>query len=313
MCIGGIFALLAISGGAAWQYLGPTASAPATVFVVPQQSAEFDVPDALFRAHIIQHKRAFDWLYGLLVAGKTTAPGGYRLHGGMFAWDVIRTLTIPPSYVWVSVRPGLRKEQIGRLLSEKLAWSPAQRSSWDAVFTGEEGSYFPDTYLLPRDEPAPAIAKRFINRFNEKIAPYASSFASRHMSTGAATTIASLIQREAAGPTDMPIISGIIQNRLDKGMPLQIDATIQYIKGNERSGWWPIVKGQDTSIVSPYNTYLNTGLPPTPIANPGLSAIAAAANPAKTACLYYLHDDTRQIHCAVTYAEHLSNIQKYLE
>lgn len=102
----------------------------------------------------------------------------------------------------------------------------------------------------------------------------------------------------------MKLISGIIWNRIWSGMKLQIDATVQYAKGNEEDGWWEQVNKGDTKIKSAYNTYLYPGLPPGAIANPGLAAIEAAFNPQKTACLFYLHDKNKQIHCARTYEEH---------
>lgn len=127
-----------------------------------------------------------------------------------------------------------------------------------------------------------------------------------------ALTIASIIQREAAGKSDMKLISGIIWNRLFSGMKLQIDATLQYAKGNEDDGWWKTVKSKDKYIDSPYNTYLYKDLPPSAIANPGLAALDAAYNPEKTSCMYYLHDKKRKIHCSKTYEEHKRNINRYL-
>ena len=111
----------------------------------------------------------------------------------------------------------------------------------------------------------------------------------------------------------MPLIAGILWNRLEKGMPLEIDATVIYARGNVGQGWWaPLSAGQTSTIDSPYNTYEHKGLPPTPICSPSLPAIKAVINPADTQCLYYLHDRQRQIHCAVTYQEHLQNINTYL-
>ena len=300
-----------------WKYFGPVRTTPVTTFVVPQGATSFDVPRELYAAHLIRNESVFRWLYGVLVAGHTTSAGGYRLDGTMTALGVIRKLLETPDFIWVTVREGLRKEQIGILLHDKLGWSKAQELQWNNVYNDSdeyrEGVYFPDTYLLPRDETASQIAKRFIDHFNEKFAPFASQFAASDVKWTTGIKIASLIQREAGGSADMPIIAGVIWNRLNKGMALQIDATLQYIKGNAADGWWPVIRGSDTSLESPYNTYLHKGLPTGPIASSGLAAIAAAANPATTDCLYYLHDHDRQIHCAVTYAEHLLNIKKYLE
>jgi UPF0755 protein len=94
-------------------------------------------------------------------------------------------------------------------------------------------------------------------------------------------------------------------------MKLQIDATVQYAKGNEEDGWWEQVNKGDTKIKSPYNTYLYTGLPPSAIDSPGLDALEAAYNPQKTNCLFYLHDKRGQIHCSKTYEEHKKNIEIY--
>ncbi len=131
----------------------------------------------------------------------------------------------------------------------------------------------------------------------------------------------------------MNIVSGVIWNRIFKGMSLDMDATLQYAKASEQEKalasaiageassstldadsitWWPKVESKDKYIDSPFNTYQNDGLPPTAISNPSIAAIKAAFNPAKTDCLFYIHDNYRNIHCATTYAVHKQNVQKYL-
>jgi UPF0755 protein len=110
----------------------------------------------------------------------------------------------------------------------------------------------------------------------------------------------------------MPIVAGVVWNRLDKKMPLQIDATVQYALGKEGS-WWPKVKPADYQTDSPYNTYANKGKPAGPICNPGLAALNAVVNSQDSDYLYYLHDTQGQIHLAKTYEEQLQNIDKYLK
>ncbi len=127
----------------------------------------------------------------------------------------------------------------------------------------------------------------------------------------AAIRIASIIQREAAGPHDMRLISGIIWNRFAKGMSLELDATLQYVKGTE-DNWWPSVKSKDKYLDSPYNTYKYKGVPPGAISNPSIDAINAVYSPQKTDCIFYLHDANRKIHCSKTYEEHMRNIRAYL-
>ena len=94
-------------------------------------------------------------------------------------------------------------------------------------------------------------------------------------------------------------------------MKLQIDATLQYVRGSERNGWWPIVRSRDKYIDSPYNTYLYKGLPPAPISNPSVAAVLAALNPKKTDCMFYFHDQAGGFHCTETYEEHVQMLKKY--
>src|SRR5581483_2493272 len=119
---------------------------------------------------------------------------------------------------------------------------------------------------------------------------------------------ASIIERETKSEEERPIVAGILLKRINAGWPLQADATIQYALGN-----WDPVNADDLKIQSPYNTYLNTGLPPTPICNPGLSSINAAKNPTQSNYWYYLHDKDGQIHYATTIDEQNANIAKYLQ
>ncbi len=219
---------------------------------------------------------------------------------------------------WVVIPEGLRKEQIADTITPILNWNNQTKNEFLNAYSSlgtdyKEGVYFPDTYLLPKDETGGQIAQRFIKRFQEKFAPYYPQFTKQNIRWVTAIKIASLAQREAAGESNMPLIAGIVWNRLLQNMKLDIDATIQYARGDKGNGYWAPLTSDDKKIDSPYNTYLYKGLPPTPIANPGLAAILAALNPAKTKCLYYLHDKDGLIHCAVAYAEHKMNIDKYLK
>lgn len=309
--------LTAISMGM-WSVLGPVGgNSTEVLFVVPQQPVDFDVPHALYTQKLIRNEAVFGIFMALFGPGKTVAPGGYRLTLTMTAWAIVTKLTSPPQWVWVSVREGLRKEQIGEHLATMLGWSMDQEKEWNAFREDSaeyrEGVYFPDTYLLPSDEPVAVVAQRFIDHFNEKVGPYIDKFTAQNVKWTTAIKIASLIERESGGDSDKALIAGIIWNRLDKDMRLEIDATLQYIKGDSEDGWWQRVVPADKYLESPYNTYRNKGLPPGPISNPGLKAIDAVLNSETTDCVFYLHSSDRQIHCAVTYEEHLENIKTYLQ
>ena len=126
--------------------------------------------------------------------------------------------------------------------------------------------------------------------------------------------MASIVEREARGADDMQHVAGILWNRIELGMPLQADATLQYLKGYNpvEQAWWTPPLAADKSLISPYNTYLNLGLPPRPICNPGLEAIKAAAQPLSTDDLFYLHDRQGKIHYAQTLDDHNLNVDRYL-
>jgi UPF0755 protein len=122
-------------------------------------------------------------------------------------------------------------------------------------------------------------------------------------------TLATLIEKEAKVALDRPLISGVIYNRLNNGMRLQIDATIQYILGQAK----PRLTYKDLEIESPYNTYLVEGLPPGPIASPGKAAIDAALNPAKTDYLYYVAKSDGSHVFSKTLEEHNKAKKKFLK
>ena len=220
------------------------------------------------------------------------------------------------SHVLVSFQEGTRREEMATVIADKLGWTPEQRAEFEGGdgschFLGAEGYLFPDRYLVPRDALPAEVLAAMESRFHEVYAELSAEGGNVADDPETVVRIASLIQREAGGRGDMALISGIIWNRVNSGMPLQIDATLQYAKGSEKL-WWPRVRAKDKSIDSPFNTYQNDGLPPGPIANPGEAALEAAMRPEDTACLFYIHDKNRTIHCASDYATHKQNIRWYL-
>lgn len=222
-----------------------------------------------------------------------------------------------PSVRVVRIAEGLRKEQIADIVGDKLGWDNSEKDDFingHLALNSEnlEGHYFPKTYMLTLGENPVSVTATMLHEFSKETSDLKKPLSTKIINPDTALTIASIIQREAAGKSDMKLISGIIWNRLFSGMKLQIDATLQYAKGSEKDGWWTRVYSKDKKIDSLYNTYIYAGLPPSPIANPGIAAINAAYNPQKTKCLFYMHDKKGLIHCSVTYDEHKKNIAKYL-
>ena len=283
-------------------------------FVVSLSETNDDVADDLLSGNYITATSTF---INLLTSTKTVQPGGYKISNTMTPAQLVKVLYGKPYMVWVVIPEGLRKEEIADLLAKALGWSKKVETHWITVDTTQnpdykEGVYFPNTYLIPVDEAPADVATRITDKFNEEFAPALSGFQQQNIKWTKGLTLASIVQREAANDADMPLIAGILWNRLNQGMALDVDATLQYVRGNTGAGWWAPITVADKQIDSPYNTYKYKGLPPGPISNPGLAAINAVLNPTQTDCLYYLHDSNHVDHCAATYAEHEANIQKYL-
>ena len=235
-------------------------------------------------------------------------------------WSLLSSLSFyenlaNPSVKIIRIGEGLRKEEVVNVLVDQFGWDEVKKDEFinaHLAYAKEsfEGRYFPKTYLLHKDSDPVVVSKTMTDEYRRKVESVKKTKTTKIINENTALIVASLIQREAGGKSDMKLISGIIWNRIFKGMKLQIDATLQYAKGDEDL-WWPQVKSEDKKIDSPFNTYIYD-MPPAPISNPGISAIEAAYNPQKTSCLFYLHDKYRRIHCAKTYEEHKRNIKRYL-
>jgi len=181
----------------------------------------------------------------------------------------------------------------------------------DSVIDGpddREGWLFPDTYRFPVGASETSIAARMLSNFKERVSgPLADSVRASGRPLSEIVVIASLVEREARTDRDRPMIAGVIENRLRKGMRLEIDATVQYARGAHAAR----LLYRDLRVDSPYNTYRHAGLPPGPICNPGLPSLEAAARPARHDYLFYvLGKDGRNHEFSRTYAEHLERIRR---
>ncbi|HYE23426.1 MAG TPA: endolytic transglycosylase MltG [Candidatus Paceibacterota bacterium] len=289
-------------------------SALSQEFLVAPGTSVSDVANRLEDEGFIRSSFAFNAAYrgG---GNERIRPGGYRISRAMDTLAIADMLARTPSIAWVTVTPGMRKEEIAELLGEHLTWTEEEKREWIDVHTAPspsfvEGVYYPDTYLIPTDQSPKEVAERMRKRFQEVFAPYANEAAEKGMDWTDVVNLASLVQREAA-KNDKALVAAILWNRIDRDMLLQVDATLQYVRGNKEK-WWPVPQSEDKYLESPFNTYQNTGLPPHPIANPSLDSIRAVLNPDQTDCLYYLHDYDGQIHCSTNYAQHKANVETYL-
>ena len=187
--------------------------------------------------------------------------------------------------------------------------------------TSLEGYLFPDTYEVPNAAAIPLdVLTRQLDTFAARVVPaYEAAVLSgtTTMDLYTVLTVASIVEREAVVPEERPDIAGVYLNRLEAGIRLEADPTVQYAMGYqaETGQWWktPVFLEEYSSVDSPYNTYLHDGLPPGPIASPGLSSIQAVLNPADHDYLYFVAtaDGTGRHVFASTFEEHMANVQQY--
>jgi len=171
-----------------------------------------------------------------------------------------------------------------------------------------EGRLFPETYFITKDFSAEDLFLLLSDTFTEKITPLQDQIENSKLSLDEIIILASIIEREANSTTSMRMVSGILQNRLNIGMALQADASIEYILDKPLSALVP----KDLEIDSPYNTYLYPGLPPTPIGNPGLEAILAVLSPTPSDNFFYITGNDGEFYYAKNFDAHRVNIAKHL-
>lgn len=319
LILAGVAALVLLIGVALLysRYFGPVdTSAPRIEFIVEPEETFEEVAQELRREGLIRSMTAFRIAYARTGNLRGIREGGYQISASMDTLAIAKALAAPPYLAWVTFPPGYRKEQIGELLARKLGWTPEEVASWVSVDTAPslaftEGVYYGDTYLIPSDQSPAQVAARLRGRFMDVTKEYAQDAQQKGMDWTDVLIMASLIEREAA-KDDKALIAGILWNRIDDGMALQVDATLQYIRGAS-GNWWPVPESEDKKLDSPFNTYKYRGLPPHPIANPSLESIEAALNPTRTNCIYYIHDTNGEIHCSATYAGQRANVNRYLK
>ncbi|HLA03736.1 MAG TPA: endolytic transglycosylase MltG [Patescibacteria group bacterium] len=289
------------------------------IFVIRPGEPTAQIAQKLKKANLVKSALAFRLLVSQMGIAKNIQAGDFRLSPNMSSREIAQLLTHGAIDVWVTLPEGLRVEEQAQIIENNLNFGANESFVFDKteyIKIAKEGYMFPDTYLIPKDATAQDVAAKLEETFDAKVADeLLAQGEENNVSSEDVIILASLLEREARTDEEKPIIAGILLNRLEAGMPLQVDATVQYAKGygTAQNTWWPTVTVADyQSVKSAYNTYLFVGLPPSPIANPGLASIKAAANPAQTSSFYYMHDREGKIHYAETADEHQRNIDEYL-
>lgn len=281
-------------------------------FVIEKNESIRTIASRLSQEKLIRSPTAFFMMIKLMGIERNIQAGYYRLNQAMDASTVARELTHGVEDAQVTTLEGWRVEEIALELARSLEIPESEFLKYAA-----EGYMFPDTYLISKDSSASSVVGLFRRTFDEKARTIIREFDTpAGLSEDEVIILASIVEREGKSEHDRPIIAGILLNRLREGWPLQADATLQYAIGYrpETKSWWKQqLFNEDKQVDSPYNTYLHTGLPPTPICSPGLSSIRAVVNPQPTDYMYYLHDPEGNVHFARTLEEHEANIASYLD
>jgi UPF0755 protein len=287
--------------------------------LIPKGSPLPEVVGILREGGILPHPLAFRALVLLTFSGRRLHYGEYALPTPPSAFEAWRKLVRGDVIKYeVTVPPGANLYDVAKLLEEKhlataeaflaTAASPAVLGRLEIPGESAEGYLFPDSYILVKPVTPEEILEFMVRQFRRKAPPDAEKRAKEAgLSLHQVVTIASIIEKETGVEEEKPIVSAVIRRRLALGMPLQMDPTVIY--GVKRFDG--TVTRQDLRTAGPYNTYLNRGLPPGPIANPGLAALAAALNPSTAEYLYFVSRNDGSHTFSRTLPEHNRAVERF--
>ena len=292
-----------------------------TDVIIPRGATFSEVVAALQDKGVLQHALAFRLLARLRHVDADVKAGEYRFPAHQTTDEILKRLVRGEQFaVWVTIPEGYTAREIARTLASRAlgdasayehAFLHAGGTSVGGVRTPNlEGYLFPSTYLIPTGDSPDQVTKILVDQFHKELPRDA---AARAKALGRTVpeviVIASLIEREGKADEDRPVIASVIYNRLRQGMPLEVDASIEYTFAEHHD----VITKRDLEIDSPYNTYRHTGLPPTPIASPGKASLDAAFRPATTDYLYYVAKPDGHSAFAKTLQEHNANVARYLK
>lgn len=300
---------------------------------IPQGSSSMQIAEELHTKGLIKNSSIFTYYLKLKKQGSKFQAGEYAMKPGMTFEDMIDKLNkgdvVKEEMIRITIPEGYTIEQIAAKMSETTSWKKEtflklvdDPSSFKEETTASipadsknlrhrlEGYVFPETYEFKKGATEQEFIERSLQQLDKKLdtlpPDWKDKLKARGLTIHQMLTVASLIEREVVVDEERALVSGVIVNRLKMNMPLQIDATVQYLfdKSKDR------LLEKDLQIQSPYNTYLNTGLPPGPIASPSLASIKAAIYPEETKYVFYVtkKDGTKGHLFAETFEQHKKNI-----
>lgn len=311
----GIWTYLALEEGP----IGPRAEEQARIVFIPPGTGVREIAMALERAGVIRSRWPFLALAYLQGSLRRLHAGEYEFRASISLGEILRLLESGKVVTHqVTIPEGFTAGEIGRLLSLEglgdegrfvaVVRDPAFAGALGLGADSLEGYLFPDTYRLAKGMTEEEVARIMVSRFRQVVGPEIQARA-RQMGWDlhGVVILASLIEKEAKTEAERRLVSSVFHNRLRRGMPLQSDPTAVYgrPRPNRR------ITRADLQVQSPYNTYLRQGLPPGPIASPGLAAVQAAVNPAQANYLYFVSKNDGTHFFSRTLEEHARAVRKY--
>jgi UPF0755 protein len=319
-------ALLMLLGAGLVVLLGREVLTPAdalargTVIVeIPAHDGSLAIAGRLHQAGAIRSRTGFVLMATFRGTARHLKAGEYELERGASTLGVLSQLEAGRVKQHMILHPeGATLSELARALEAErlasagavrhLATDPAFLSTLGIEAPSLEGYLFPDTYQFVRGMTTEEILTRMVQRLRAKMgADIGARATARGLTVHQLLTLASIIEREAVERDEMRTIAAVFWNRLKLKMPLQADPTVQYATGKERRA----LTRADLRMEHPYNTYRNAGLPPGPIASPGVAAIEAALDPAPVKYLYFVAMDDTHHHFSATIAEHNAAVARY--
>jgi UPF0755 protein len=320
-----------ILGSEPQESLGPTPQSGSVTVDISEGENAKRIGDHLQEAGVIQSGRLFRVLVAFMGIEDQLEAGSYEFDKGMTTLSVVdrirNGITAP---LMVTIPEGLRTEEIGALLEKNGVVSEADflsalKDDYGKPFLPQNGAdtklqgyLFPATYGFSRNATGHQAVEQMLDAFENQVMPeIQAGLGGSDLTLDQVITLASIVEREAVKPEERPLIASVFLNRMKVGMALQADPTVQFALGNDPAsvdefGYWKQdLTESDLNTDSPYNTYKVTGLPPGPIACPGLDSIRAVMRPAQTNYLFFVAKPDGSHAFAETLEEHLRNVQLY--
>lgn len=267
------------------------------------------ISESLQREEVIRSGLVFRVIVMVLGTERTVRAGDYLFKEPKDIFSVARAMSkgafgLEP--MRIRIPEGATTKEMSIIFASRL--ERFNQANFLAQAQPSEGYFFPDTYFFMPNATEDSVIQAMRQNFDTRALEIEPLLAASGKSLSDIVTLASIIEREARDSDDRRMISGVLWNRLERNMPLQVDVTFLYTIGK---GTFDLTI-KDLTTDSPYNTYMNKGLPPTAIGSPSMDSLLAAVSPTENDYLYYLADNYGVTHFSKTYAEHLRKKRLYL-